>query len=79
MARSPILSQSQIPEKLPPLTFAPGNFDGSFGNQAGPISDCHTRGGYNQVGKLMVRDQTLLTSMHKAYYNTRVGGTDTTH
>ncbi|KAH9000976.1 hypothetical protein EDB86DRAFT_487343 [Lactarius hatsudake] len=74
--RSPVLSQSQIAAK-PPLTFPPGNFDGSFGNQAEAITDAHARAGYGQVRELTVWDQTILTSMHKAYRNTR--GTDTTH
>ncbi|KAH9035947.1 hypothetical protein EDB84DRAFT_1200641 [Lactarius hengduanensis] len=45
----PVLSQSQIPEKTP-LTFAPGNFYGSFGNQAisEAIPNCHARTGYNK-------------------------------
>ncbi|KAH9041538.1 hypothetical protein EDB83DRAFT_1629167 [Lactarius deliciosus] len=47
-ARSPILSQSRIPEKPPPLTFPPGNFNGGFGNQAGAIPEWRTRAEYNQ-------------------------------
>ncbi|KAI9444115.1 hypothetical protein H4582DRAFT_1063603 [Lactarius indigo] len=45
----PILSHSQILERTPP-TFAPGNFDGSFGNQSisETIPNCHTRTGYEQ-------------------------------
>jgi hypothetical protein len=55
--RSPILSQcifsqSQNPEKTP-LAFAPGDFDGSFGSQAGAIPGCHNRPEYNQVRKLV--------------------------
>jgi hypothetical protein len=57
-ATSPILSQTQNPETLPPLTVAPGNFDGgfdhNFGNQAGKNLDFYTLSGYNQVGDLMV-------------------------
>ncbi|KAH9041531.1 hypothetical protein EDB83DRAFT_2318264 [Lactarius deliciosus] len=47
--RSPALSQSQISVKPPPLTFPPGNFDGSFGNQAWAITDAHARAGYGQT------------------------------
>lgn len=48
-AGSPILSQCQIPEETP-LTFAPGDFYRSFGNQAisEAIPNCHTRTGYNK-------------------------------
>ena len=52
-ARSSVSLQSQNPVKPPPL-FALGNFDGSFGNQAGAMPDCHTHAEYSQVGKLMV-------------------------
>ena len=54
---SPILSaqsRGQILEMPRPSTFAPGIFNGNFGNRAGAIPDFHARAGYNQVGKLMV-------------------------
>ncbi|KAH8986271.1 hypothetical protein EDB83DRAFT_1170779 [Lactarius deliciosus] len=58
--RSPVLSQNQISVKLPPLTFLPGNFDGSFGNQAGAITDAHARAGYDQHVAIE-EEQTRLT------------------
>ena len=56
MARSPSLSERQVLEQPLPssLTFAPGNFDESFGNQAGTIPDYNTRAGHNQVEKFIV-------------------------
>src|SRR6266404_7818456 len=61
---SPVLRQ--IPERPPSLTFVPGGFDGSFCNQPEITSD-HGRAKYNQVRKLVVWYQTLLTSTHKAF------------
>ena len=49
-ARSPILSQGQIPEKPRPLVYGPCNGNGNFNNQAGPVPNCCTQAGYNQVG-----------------------------
>jgi hypothetical protein len=52
--RSPILSQSQVPEKSLPLTFAPSGFNGSFRHRSEAIPNFCTRAGYNEVGKLTV-------------------------
>ena len=49
-ARSPILSQGQIPEKPRPLAYGPGNGNGNLNSQAGPVPNCRTQAGYNQVG-----------------------------
>ncbi|KAH9005660.1 hypothetical protein EDB86DRAFT_1474318 [Lactarius hatsudake] len=54
MGRSPIPSQSRIPEGPSPLTLASGTYNGNFGNLAESIPGCHARAGYKQVGKLMV-------------------------
>ncbi|KAH9059536.1 hypothetical protein EDB87DRAFT_764151 [Lactarius vividus] len=45
----PVFSQSQIPEKTP-LTFTPGHFFGSFGNQviSEDIPNCYSCTGYNK-------------------------------
>ncbi|KAN0127196.1 hypothetical protein V8E53_015002 [Lactarius tabidus] len=48
-ARSPILSRGQIPEKPHPLTYAPSNGNGNFGNQTEAVPNCRTHAGYNQV------------------------------
>jgi hypothetical protein len=53
-ARSPIPSQSQIPEQPLPLTYGPSDFNGSFCHRSETIPYFRTRAGYNKVGKLTV-------------------------